>query len=163
MLDTGLKFYAVPSRSTWLTLRSRSQIYVKVLGKDLEAKHDSASGALSCPVTALIILPLPFSGRWLSVADILLNLNSDEIELFLQTRMQSLVPDPKANYRNVPDALVKIFRHEGLKNTVRGINALVIGAGPAHALYFACYEKLKKVLSGGKHGNHLANGKLRFL
>ena len=79
--------------------------------------------------------------------------------LYLQTRMQSLVPDPKANYRNVPDALMKIFRHEGLKNTVRGINALVIGAGPAHALYFACYEKLKKQLSGGKHGNHLANGK----
>ena len=74
--------------------------------------------------------------------------------------MQSLVPDPKANYKNVPDALVKIFRHEGLKNTVRGINALVVGAGPAHALYFACYEKLKRSLSGGSHANHLANGKL---
>ena len=73
--------------------------------------------------------------------------------------MQSLVPDPKANYRNVPDALVKIFHQEGLKNTVRGINALVVGAGPAHALYFACYEKLKRVFSGGRHSNHIANGK----
>ena len=76
--------------------------------------------------------------------------------------MQSLVPDPKANYRNVPDALVKIFHQEGLKNTVRGINALVVGAGPAHALYFACYEKLKRVFSGGRHSNHIANGKFKF-
>ncbi|XP_064600033.1 mitoferrin-2-like [Liolophura sinensis] len=76
----------------------------------------------------------------------------------VKTRMQCLVPNPRANYRNVPDALYKIIRHEGLKNTVRGINAVVGGAGPAHALYFACYEKLKKLLSGGQAGSHLAYG-----
>ena len=72
--------------------------------------------------------------------------------------MQSLVPDPKANYRGVADALVTIFRYEGLRNTVRGINAVIGGAGPAHALYFACYEYLKKSFSQGKPGNHLAHG-----
>jgi solute carrier family 25 iron transporter 28/37 len=72
--------------------------------------------------------------------------------------MQSLVPDPKANYRGVADALVTIFRHEGIGNTVRGIGAVVGGAGPAHALYFACYEHLKKKFSGGEQGNHLAHG-----
>ena len=73
--------------------------------------------------------------------------------------MQSLVPDPKANYRSMLDALMKIVRYEGVGNTVRGISAVISGAGPAHAMYFACYEKIKKVISGGQQGNHFANGK----
>ncbi|KAH3708133.1 mitoferrin-2-like [Dreissena polymorpha] len=76
----------------------------------------------------------------------------------VKTRMQSLVPDPRADYRGVVDAIVTIFRHEGLRNTTRGIGAVVGGAGPAHALYFACYENLKKRLSNGQQGNHLAHG-----
>ncbi|XP_059179210.1 mitoferrin-2-like isoform X2 [Physella acuta] len=76
----------------------------------------------------------------------------------VKTRMQCLVPDPKADYRSVVDALNKIVRHEGIRNTVRGFSAMAVGAGPAHALYFACYEKVKQVLSGGKQGNHFAHG-----
>ncbi|XP_053407387.1 mitoferrin-2-like [Mercenaria mercenaria] len=76
----------------------------------------------------------------------------------VKTRMQSLVPDPRANYRGVADALITIFRHEGIGNTVRGIGAVVGGAGPAHALYFACYEHLKKKFSSGEQGNHIAHG-----
>ena len=72
--------------------------------------------------------------------------------------MQSLVPDPRADYRGVVDAMVTIFRHEGIRNTTRGIGAVVGGAGPAHALYFACYEHLKKVFSGGQQSNHIAVG-----
>lgn len=72
--------------------------------------------------------------------------------------MQSLVPDPSANYRSVMDAFHKIVRLEGMRNTVRGFSAMAAGAGPAHALYFACYEKVKDTMSGGKNGNHLANG-----
>jgi len=30
---------------------------------------------------------------------------------------------------------------------------MVVGAGPAHAMYFACYEKMKRVLSGTKNGS----------
>ena len=76
--------------------------------------------------------------------------------------MQSLVPNPNAQYRSIMDAFVRIARYEGLKNTLRGITAMVGGAGPAHALYFACYEKMKVVFnaSGKVHGNHLANGKV---
>lgn len=77
--------------------------------------------------------------------------------------MQSLVPDPRADYRGVVDAMVTIFRHEGIRNTTRGIGAVVGGAGPAHALYFACYEHLKKVFSGGHQGNHMANGNLTVI
>ena len=75
-----------------------------------------------------------------------------------QTRMQCLVPDPRANYRNVADALYRIAVHEGLHSTLRGINAMIYGAGPAHAMYFACYEQMKKVLRRTGRANHLAHG-----
>ncbi|XP_038947135.1 mitoferrin-2 isoform X3 [Rattus norvegicus] len=65
----------------------------------------------------------------------------------VKTRMQSLQPDPAARYRNVLEALWRIIRTEGLWRPMRGLNVTATGAGPAHALYFACYEKLKKTLS----------------
>ncbi|NWS01939.1 MFRN1 protein, partial [Motacilla alba] len=79
----------------------------------------------------------------------------------LQTRMQSLQPDPKAQYRGVYEALKKMVLTEGFWRPLRGIDVTMLGAGPAHALYFACYEKMKKSLSdvfqpGGN--SHLANG-----
>ncbi|XP_077114472.1 mitoferrin-2 isoform X1 [Ranitomeya variabilis] len=79
----------------------------------------------------------------------------------VKTRMQSLQPDPAARYRNVMEALSKIIRTEGFWRPMRGMNVTATGAGPAHALYFACYEKLKKTLSdvirpGGN--SHIANG-----
>ena len=75
--------------------------------------------------------------------------------------MQSLQPDPAARYRNVLEALWRSIRTEGLWRPMRGLNVTATGAGPAHALYFACYEKLKKTLSDKIHpgGNsHIANG-----
>ncbi|XP_066500270.1 mitoferrin-1 [Hoplias malabaricus] len=79
----------------------------------------------------------------------------------VKTRMQSLQPDPKAQYRSVYEALRRIVRTEGLLRPLRGLNITVIGAGPAHALYFACYERIKLSLSdviqnGGN--SHIANG-----
>ncbi|NWI90130.1 MFRN1 protein, partial [Pitta sordida] len=79
----------------------------------------------------------------------------------LQTRMQSLQPDPKAQYRSVYEALKRIVLTEGVWRPLRGINVTMLGAGPAHAMYFACYEQLKKSLSDTlQHGgnSHLANG-----
>ncbi|XP_050181801.1 mitoferrin-1 isoform X2 [Myiozetetes cayanensis] len=78
----------------------------------------------------------------------------------VKTRMQSLQPDPKAQYRSVYEALKRIVLTEGLWRPLRGINVTMLGAGPAHAMYFACYEKMKKSLSdtlqqGGN--SHLAN------
>uniref|UniRef100_A0A8C3QYF8 Mitoferrin-1 n=1 Tax=Cyanoderma ruficeps TaxID=181631 RepID=A0A8C3QYF8_9PASS len=78
----------------------------------------------------------------------------------VKTRMQSLQPDPKAQYRSVLEALRRMVLTEGFWRPLRGINVTVLGAGPAHALYFACYEKIKKSLSdvfqqGGN--SHLAN------
>ena len=42
--------------------------------------------------------------------------------------MMVLAPDPKASYRNVADALIRIVRTEGPKQTLRGIEAMVGGA-----------------------------------
>ncbi|KAG6934476.1 solute carrier family 25 member 37 [Chelydra serpentina] len=79
----------------------------------------------------------------------------------VKTRMQSLQPDPKAQYKSVYEALKKIIHTEGFWRPLRGINVTMLGAGPAHAMYFACYEKMKRTLSDIIHhgGNsHLANG-----
>ncbi|XP_063787940.1 mitoferrin-1-like [Pseudophryne corroboree] len=79
----------------------------------------------------------------------------------VKTRMQSLQPDPNAQYRGVMEALRKMVRTEGLFTPLRGINVTMLGAGPAHALYFACYEKMKTTIGGMIHhaGNsHVANG-----
>ncbi|XP_037620212.1 mitoferrin-2-like [Sebastes umbrosus] len=79
----------------------------------------------------------------------------------VKTRMQSLHPEPGARYRNVMDALRQIVRTEGVWRPIRGVNVLAVGAGPAHALYFACYEKIKFSLSDAIHpgaNSHFANG-----
>ncbi|XP_015196079.1 mitoferrin-1 isoform X2 [Lepisosteus oculatus] len=75
--------------------------------------------------------------------------------------MQSLQPDPKAQYRSVLEALRRMVHAEGLLRPLRGLNVTMLGAGPAHALYFACYERVKCSLStiiqnGGN--SHVANG-----
>lgn len=61
------------------------------------------------------------------------------------------------------DALQQIVRTEGVWRPVRGVNILAVGAGPAHALYFGCYEKIKFSLSDAIHpgtNSHFANGKM---
>ncbi|KAG9488744.1 hypothetical protein GDO78_004984 [Eleutherodactylus coqui] len=78
----------------------------------------------------------------------------------VKTRMQSLQPDPNAQYRGVMEALRRMIRTEGLLTPLRGINVTMLGAGPAHALYFACYEKMKTTIGGliNHVGNsHVAN------
>ncbi|XP_058526005.1 mitoferrin-1 isoform X1 [Ochotona princeps] len=79
----------------------------------------------------------------------------------VKTRMQSLNPDPKAQYTSIYGALRKIMRTEGFWRPLRGLNVMVMGAGPAHAMYFACYENMKRTLNDvfNHQGNsHLANG-----
>lgn len=61
-------------------------------------------------------------------------------------------PQPEcthANLQPLPPAVL---------STYRGINAVAMGAGPAHALYFSSYEFLKKVLgnASGLQDTHFA-------
>ena len=50
LVDIGLKFYAVPSQPTSVTMRSVSLVVDLI---DLMTKHKS--GELRCPATALIV------------------------------------------------------------------------------------------------------------
>ena len=74
--------------------------------------------------------------------------------------MQCLNPDPKANYKGIIDAFVKIVKNEGVFRPVRGMSVVAFGAGPAHALYFSCYEYIKMKYSGNVAAgdNSLTNG-----
>jgi len=65
----------------------------------------------------------------------------------VKTRMQRLRPSPDAKYTSIPDAFRKIIRSsEGYRGLFRGFGAVAVGAGPAHAIYFASYEQSKLML-----------------
>lgn len=72
----------------------------------------------------------------------------------VKTRMQCLRPPPEATYSGVTDGLYKLFTQEGIRRSFRGISAVIFGAGPAHALYFGCYEQMKLFLA--THTTHSA-------
>lgn len=62
----------------------------------------------------------------------------------VKTRMQSLAP--AAGRDGVSGTLLRMVRTEGLLRPVKGMSAVVLGAGPSHALYFSCYEYLKDTM-----------------
>ncbi|XP_035674964.1 mitoferrin-2-like [Branchiostoma floridae] len=70
----------------------------------------------------------------------------------VKTRMQSIIPEPGARYRSIAHAFKTIIRQEGLLRPVRGVSVVAAGAGPAHALYFSCYEQMKRTLGGNSRG-----------
>ncbi|KAL5989163.1 hypothetical protein ACLOJK_010053 [Asimina triloba] len=50
--------------------------------------------------------------------------------------------------------LASIMRTEGPLGLYRGIGAMGLGAGPAHAVYFSVYETFKQRLGGNRPGHH---------
>lgn len=74
--------------------------------------------------------------------------------------MQALTPGPGGG-GGVREVLSRMVRQEGVLRPIRGIGAMVAGAGPAHALYFSCYEFIKdKMISSTTptQFNHLVYG-----
>lgn len=63
----------------------------------------------------------------------------------VKTRMQALTPGSTAG-GGVGTVLSRMVRQEGVLRPIRGMSAMVVGAGPAHALYFSCYEFVKNKL-----------------
>jgi solute carrier family 25 iron transporter 28/37 len=63
----------------------------------------------------------------------------------VKTRMQA-VPHGGAsiahalNYGTMRAAVDTVLRREGVRGLYRGVDAMALGAGPAHAFYFATYE-----------------------
>ncbi|XP_060806934.1 mitoferrin-1 isoform X2 [Amyelois transitella] len=62
----------------------------------------------------------------------------------VKTRMQSL---RSLHNRTIGETFRYMVRTEGLLRPIRGMTAVVAGAGPAHACYFATYEHAKQTLS----------------
>lgn len=58
--------------------------------------------------------------------------------------MQSLAPT--AIREGISGTFFRMVRTEGLLRPVRGMSAMVVGAGPSHALYFSSYEYVKDSL-----------------
>ncbi|XP_071521243.1 mitoferrin-1-like [Panulirus ornatus] len=76
----------------------------------------------------------------------------------VKTRMQSLAPSPEAAYRTIREGLVKMMNSEGILRPMGGVNAVIIGAGPAHAFYFSAYEGIKLTFgTSNSFQNHLVN------
>ncbi|XP_067928653.1 mitoferrin-2-like [Watersipora subatra] len=75
----------------------------------------------------------------------------------VKTRMQALNPKTSAYYSSVTQAMKSITIKEGYGRAWHGMPAVMAGAGPAHAMYFACYEKIKSVLSEKKQTTAVAS------
>ncbi|KAF2399825.1 mitoferrin-1 [Trichodelitschia bisporula] len=75
----------------------------------------------------------------------------------LKTRMQVVNSSPTAVYSGISNAMITISRVEGFRTLWRGISSVVLGAGPAHAVYFATYEAVKHAMGGNEglaHEHH---------
>ncbi|XP_037943989.1 mitoferrin-like, partial [Teleopsis dalmanni] len=75
------------------------------------------------------------------------------VSYIFQTRMQSLSP-ATSNY-SISKTFTNMIKKEGILRPIRGVSAVVIGAGPAHALYFGSYELTKELLTKFTTNNHL--------
>lgn len=64
----------------------------------------------------------------------------------LKTRMQILKDSKNEISGSVFKNVYQISKNEGWLSLWRGITSVVIGAGPAHAVYFGTYEYVKKQL-----------------
>lgn len=62
----------------------------------------------------------------------------------VKTRMQSL---RNANNSSISETFRHMVKKEGLLRPIRGMSAVVMGAGPAHACFFATYEYCKHSLA----------------
>ncbi|KAI1001564.1 putative mitochondrial carrier [Podosphaera aphanis] len=72
----------------------------------------------------------------------------------IKTRMQILNPTPSAVYSGIIQGGYRIAKGEGIINLWRGMSSVILGAGPAHAVYFATYEAVKHLMGGNQTGTH---------
>ncbi|KAL1552922.1 mitoferrin-like [Salvia divinorum] len=74
----------------------------------------------------------------------------------IKTQMQALGSCPIRS-ASIGQAVQSILKADGARGLYRGIGAMALGAGPAHAAYFSVYEICKKSFSGGDPDNHAAH------
>ncbi|KAM1720717.1 hypothetical protein ACFX12_022342 [Malus domestica] len=74
----------------------------------------------------------------------------------VKTHMQALGSCP-IKIVGLRQALRSILKSEGPAGLYRGIGAMGLDAGPAHAIYFSVYEMSKKFFSGGNPNKPVAH------
>lgn len=72
----------------------------------------------------------------------------------IKTRMQIIQPAPGAVYNSIARGMYRIASGEGILSLWRGMSSVIVGAGPAHAVYFATYEAVKHLMGGNRAGVH---------
>lgn len=70
--------------------------------------------------------------------------------------MQVLPSTPSAVVHTLSSSIRKIRATEGLPSLWRGVNSVILGAGPAHAVYFGTYEIVKEAAGGNRPGHQFA-------
>ncbi|TIA69210.1 hypothetical protein E3P92_03156 [Wallemia ichthyophaga] len=77
----------------------------------------------------------------------------------IKTRMQVIQTSPTSSkalaYSSVNSAFNRVSSTEGLRSLWRGVSSVVIGAGPAHAVYFGVYEAMKDLSGGNREGHQV--------
>ncbi|EED20632.1 mitochondrial RNA splicing protein, putative [Talaromyces stipitatus ATCC 10500] len=72
----------------------------------------------------------------------------------LKTRMQILQSTISGPYSGITNALSNIYRIEGWRTLWKGVSSVIVGAGPAHAIYFGTYEVVKELVGGNVDDGH---------
>ncbi|KAI0836136.1 mitochondrial carrier domain-containing protein [Hypoxylon sp. FL0890] len=72
----------------------------------------------------------------------------------IKTRMQIINPSANGVYKGMIESTMRIASGEGVLKLWRGMSSVVVGAGPAHAVYFATYEAVKHLMGGNRAGVH---------
>jgi solute carrier family 25 iron transporter 28/37 len=67
--------------------------------------------------------------------------------------MQVFSPSPAAVYSGMGNAITRISSTEGARALWRGVASVIVGAGPAHAVYFGTYELVKEWAGGNRAGH----------
>ncbi|TIC16143.1 hypothetical protein E3Q10_00317 [Wallemia mellicola] len=77
----------------------------------------------------------------------------------IKTRMQVLQTAPTSAssvaYSSLNSAIERVSSTHGLRSLWRGVSSVVIGAGPAHAVYFGVYEAMKELSGGNREGHQV--------
>ncbi|KAG0142689.1 hypothetical protein CROQUDRAFT_662260 [Cronartium quercuum f. sp. fusiforme G11] len=82
----------------------------------------------------------------------------------IKTRMQIITSTTKGNpgtsasteaYKTMLDTFRQVSLNEGTKRLWKGVGSVVMGAGPAHAVYFGTYEIIKESLGGNQEGQQI--------
>ena len=73
-----------------------------------------------------------------------------------QTRMQVIPITPTSAYNTLYSSLTRVATTDGLRTLWKGVNSVIMGAGPAHAVYFGTYEIVKDLAGGNRPGHQFA-------